>query len=252
MEQEIWKDIEGYEGLYQISNMGRVKSLPKLKKTPTTTFMTKEYIKSFSDCNGYLRVSLTKNGINKHCFVHCLVAKAFLGNANGLTVNHKDENKKNNRVKNLEYLSIGENIRYGTGIQRSAKNRTDNPLTGTAVNQYTLDGTFVKRYISINQAKRENNFHKENISLCCCHKRNPSNGFIWRYDGDYDVSYKKKKFTKPISVYDINSNLISDFDSAVEASEYTKVSRSDICECCKGRKQSVNGYKFKYKEQCQD
>lgn len=250
--EEVWKDIKDYEGLYQVSNMGRVKSLPKLKKTPTATFMTKERIKSFSYCKGYFRVSLTKKGINKHYFVHCLVAQAFLGDANGLTVNHKDENKKNNFVENLEYLSIGENIRYGTGIQRSAKSRTDNPLTGTAVNQYTLDGAFVKRYISIKQAKKENGFHKENISLCCQHKRNQSNGYIWRYDGDTDVSYKKMKFTRPVRAYDVNSNFISDFNSAVEASKFTNVSRSDICECCKGRKYSVNGYKFKYKEECQD
>lgn len=177
--EEVWKDIKGWEGLYQVSNMGRVKSLPKLKKTPTTTFMTKEIIKKANICKGYLRLGLKKDGITKSYFVHCLVAQAFLGDANGLTVNHKDENKKNNSVENLEYLSIGENIRYGTGIQRSAKSRTDNPLTGTAVNQYTLDGTFVKRYISINQAKRENNFCKENISLCCCHKRNQSKWFYF-------------------------------------------------------------------------
>lgn len=73
-----------------------------------------------------------------------------------------------------------------------------------------------------------------------------------RYDGDTDVSYKKKKFTKPVRVYDLNFNFISDFNSAVEASKFTNGSRPDICECCKGRKDSVNGYKFKYKEQCQD
>lgn len=250
--EEIWKDIKGYEGLYQVSNLGRVKSLPKLKKTPTSTFMTKERIKKANLCKGYLRVGLRKKGKTKSYFVHCLVAQAFLGEANGLTVNHKDENKLNNRADNLEYMTLAENIRYGGGIQRSAKSRTDNPLTGTAVNQYTLDGTFVKRYISINQAKRENNFRKENISLCCCHKRNQSNGFIWRYDGDEDVTYKKKTNAIPIVVFDVDNNYIGNFDSAVSASVFTKVSRPDICDCCKGRKKSVNGYKFKYKEQCQD
>lgn len=247
--EEVWKDIKGYEGLYQVSNMGRVKSLPKLKKTPTTTFMTKEIIKKANICKGYLRLGLKKDGITKSYFVHCLVAQAFLGDANGLTVNHKDENKLNNRADNLEYMTLAENIRYGGGIQRSAKSRTDNPLTGTAVNQYTLNGTFVKRYLSINQAKRENNFHQENISLCCQHKRNQSNGYIWRYDGDDEVSYNKKKNTKSISVFDMDDNHISDFNSAVEASEFTKALRSHISQCCKGYRKSSNGYKFKYKEQ---
>lgn len=247
--EEIWKDIKDYEGLYQISNMGRVKSLPKLMKTPTTTFMTKEKIKKANLCKGYLRIGLQKNGKIKNYFVHRLVAQAFLGDANGLTVNHKDENKLNNRADNLEYMTLVENIRYGGGIKRSAESRTDNPLVGTAVNQYTLDGVFVKRYISISQAKRENNFHDENISLCCCHKRNQSNGFIWRYDGDNDVSYNKKKHTIPISVFDMDGNHISDFNSAIEASEFTKASRSNISQCCKGYRKSSNGYKFTYKEQ---
>lgn len=249
MEQEIWKDIKRYEGLYQVSNMGIVKSLPKLKKTPSGTYYTKEMIKKPYICKGYLRLGLCKDSKTKMFFVHCLVAQAFLGDANGLTVNHKDENKLNNRADNLEYMTLAENIRYGGGIQRSAKSRTDNPLIGTPVNQYTLDGEFIKRYIPINQAKRENNFHEENISLCCNHKRNHSNGFIWRYDGDTDVTYKKKTNAISVSVFDLEGKHIGDFESAVKASEFTKVSRPDICDCCKGRKQSINGYKFKYKEQ---
>lgn len=250
--EEIWKDIKDYEGLYQISNMGRVKSLPKLKKTPTTTFMTKERIKKPCICKGYLRLGLKKNGHTKSFFVHCLVAQAFIGDANGLTVNHKDENKLNNRADNLEYMTLAENIRYGGGIQRSAKSRTDNPLIGTAVNQYTLDGVFIKRYISINQAKRENGFHKENISFCCQHKRNSSNGYIWRYDGDTDVSYVERVTRKSVSVFDKEWNHIADFDSIVEASNFTKANPAHISSCCKGFRKSTNGYKFKYKEQCQD
>lgn len=250
--EEIWKDIKDYEGLYQISNMGRVKSLPKLKKTPTTTFMTKERIKKPCICKGYLRLGLKKNGHTKSFFVHCLVAQAFIGDANGLTVNHKDENKLNNRADNLEYMTLAENIRYGGGIQRSAKSRTDNPLIGTAVNQYTLDGVFIKRYISINQSKRENNFQQENISLCCLHKRNQSNGYIWRYDGDTDVSYSKKINSKGVVVYDLKGNCIGTFNSAVEASEVTGVTRPNICKCCKGERSSSKGYKFRYKIECQD
>lgn len=186
-------------------------------------------------------------GLSKSFFVHCLVAQAFLGDANGLTVNHKDENKLNNRADNLEYMTLAENIRYGGGIQRSARSRTDNPLICTPVNQYSLDGKFIRRYDSIKQAKEVSGFHKENISLCCNHKRNQSNGFIWRYDGDTDVTYKKKTNAIPIVVFDVDNNHIGNFDSAVSASAFTKVSRPDICDCCKGRKISCKGYKFSYK-----
>lgn len=246
--EEVWKDIKGYEGLYQVSNFGRIKSLPKIKKTPTTTFMTNERIIYPRICKGYLRIGLNKLGHTKQFFVHCLVASAFIGEANGLTVNHKDENKLNNFAENLEYMTLADNIRYGGGIKRSALSRTDNPLICTPVNQYTIDGKFIKRYLSIKQAKLENQFYKENISLCCKHKRNQSNGFIWRYDGDTDVSFIRKTNAKPIIVTDLNSNIVGEYISAIDASIATGVPRSCICLCCKGFRKSSKGYIFSYKE----
>ena len=210
--EEIWKDIKGYEGLYQVSNFGRVKSLPKLKKTPTTTFIAKERILIPHLCKGYLRLGLCKDGRSTQYFVHCLVAQSFIGESNGLTVNHKDENKLNNSVTNLEYMSLSDNIRYGSGIKRSSLSRIDNPLICTPVNQYSLDGKFLKRYDSIKQAKIINGFKKENITLCCQHKRNQSNGFIWRYDGDIDVEYKKKTSCKPVTVFNVSGEFIGEFD----------------------------------------
>ena len=89
-EKEIWKDVIGYEGLYQVSNLGRIKSLPKEKKTPTTTFMTKETIlNQHKDKGGYFRVMLTKKGKSILKSVHVIVASAFIGERGNLTVNHK-------------------------------------------------------------------------------------------------------------------------------------------------------------------
>lgn len=186
---EEWRDIVGYEGLYQVSNLGRVKVLPRIKRTPSTTFLSEEKIVVPKiDKGGYLRVALCRDKGMRRFLVHRLVATSFFGDNPHMTVNHKDENKTNNSVENLEYLTRAENVKYGTGIKRSAMARVDNPnVRKTPVKQYTLDGVFIKRYISINQAKRENNFKKENISLCCLHRRKTSNGFIWRYDGDTNI-----------------------------------------------------------------
>lgn len=244
MEDEIWRDVVGYEGLYQVSNLGRVKSLPKLKKTPTTNYMTKEIIKVPCLCKGYLRVSL----MGKGHFVHVLVAESFIGKRNGMTVNHIDECKTNNHLYNLEYMSLSDNIRYGTGIKRSAQSRKDNPLICTPVNQYTLDGSFVKRYISIKSAISENSFESENISECCSHKRNQSNGYIWRYDGDNDVTYKRKTNAKKVVQIGTLGEIIMEFSSIREASKVTSVLSSDICKCCKGKIKKVKGFRFKYKE----
>lgn len=183
---EEWRDIKGYESLYKISNMGRVRSLPKLKRTPSATYYTKDIILPYRySKGGYYRVVLCKNNDSKSFFVHKLVANAFIGEQGHLTVNHKNEDKSDNRVENLEYLTRADNVRYGSGIKRSALSRIDNPnVRKTAVNQYDLNGVFIERYISINQAKRELGIKSNNISMCCKHERRQANGFIWRYDGD--------------------------------------------------------------------
>lgn len=248
MEEEIWKDVVGIKG-YMVSNIGRVKSLPMILKTPTTSYMRGEKILKQQLCKGYLRVRVGY----KVFFTHVLVAKSFIGEKNkGMTVNHKDECKTNNCVDNLEYLSIKENIRYGTGIKRSALSRIDNPLICTPVNKYSIDGKFIERYISINKAKELNGYKRENISLCCCHKRNQSNGFIWRYDGDLDVSYNKKTNARPVVQLSTEDDLIREYKSMEEALLLTGINKPDICYCCKGKINTAGGYKWKYKEDCHE
>lgn len=101
--KEIWKDIKGYEGLYQVSNLGRIKSVrKKIIKSPSLAG------------RGYYRLTLCNNGKNKSFYIHRLVAQAFISNPNNLSqVNHKDENKLNNCVDNLEWTDCKSNINYG-------------------------------------------------------------------------------------------------------------------------------------------
>lgn len=109
--EEIWKDIKGYEGLYQISNLGRIKSLPRKYKNRA---IKKEFIKSMSITpKGYLRVGLSKNNIIAYYSPHRLVAEAFIPNYNNKPcVNHKDCNPSNNVVENLEWCTYKENNSY--------------------------------------------------------------------------------------------------------------------------------------------
>ena len=111
MAKEIWKDIENYDGIYQISNFGRVKSLSRQTKSGKY----KEIIKKPSLAGrGYYRLALCKNGKPKYYYIHRLVAKAFIPNPNNLPlVNHKDENKLNNNVNNLEWCDSEYNMNYG-------------------------------------------------------------------------------------------------------------------------------------------
>lgn len=111
MQEEIWKDIPNYEGLYQISNYGRVKSIPRTYKKRK---IDKEIIKKLKTMpNGYIRVSLSKNGKTKDYYVHRLVAKAYIPNIdNKPCINHKDCNRNNNNANNLEWVTHKENNSY--------------------------------------------------------------------------------------------------------------------------------------------
>ncbi|WP_426388214.1 NUMOD4 domain-containing protein [Lacticaseibacillus paracasei] len=119
-EREIWKDIEGFEGLYQVSNMGRVRSLDR--EDAQGRRRKGMVLADSSSGRGYRKIALWRDGDVKYKFTHRLVATAFLDNPDNFPqVNHKDENKKNNVVSNLEWCSVIYNNMYGTRTKRSAK-----------------------------------------------------------------------------------------------------------------------------------
>lgn len=155
---EIWKDIEGYEG-YQISNYGRVKSLKYGKE---------RIRKPTKDKDGYLTVTLCKQGEKKTYKVHRLVAKAFIPNVNNyLEVNHKDENKTNNTIQNLEWCTRSYNNNYGTRTEKTSKQ--------------VLCVETGKIYVSTREIRRQFGFDHGCISKCCNGKRKQAYGYTWKY-----------------------------------------------------------------------
>ena len=165
--EEIWKDIEGYEGLYQISDKGRVKSL---------RFGKEKILKSVIDKKNYLQVVLYKNKIKKHFQVHRLVALAFISNPqNYPQVNHKDENPSNNNLENLEWCTSKYNINYGTRIQRFIEKKSKTVL------QFTKSGEFIKKWKSAKDAERNLGYSTGNITSCCRGKAKSAYGYVWRY-----------------------------------------------------------------------
>lgn len=110
--EEKWKDVPGYEGMYQVSDFGRVKSIDRLTKNKWGSFFLKgKILKQYSNKQGYFQVKFCKNRNEKTYFVHRLVLKSFVGDSI-LVVNHKDFNKSNNNLKNLEYCTHSENVRH--------------------------------------------------------------------------------------------------------------------------------------------
>lgn len=177
---EEWRTIEGYPN-YQVSNIGRVKSLPReVKRKNGSCTITKEIIlKPRKNNCGYLILGLWNNGKPKTFIVHHLVAQAFIPNPNNLPcINHIDECKTNNCVSNLEYCTYSYNNTYGTRIERVSKAQLNHPSFSKPVCQYK-DGVLVHTYPSMMEAER-NGFDQGAISLCCNGKLKSYMGYEWR------------------------------------------------------------------------
>ena len=176
MEKEIWFPVVGYEGLYEISSFGRVRSL-NYNRTGQT-----KVLRTHTNTRGYLTVDLYKNRKNKTFTIHKLVASAFLPNwFDDEQVNHRDENKENNNVDNLEWCDSKYNTNYGTRNKRISESKTNGKLSKPVL-QYTKTGELVKEWPSANEAGR-NGFDQGHISACCRGntRLKTYKGFIWRY-----------------------------------------------------------------------
>ena len=177
--EESWKDIEGYEGLYQVSNKGRVKSL-NYHNTK------KEKILKPVNANGYKRVELCKNKTIKRLYVHRLVAQSFIENPNNYScVNHKDECRTNNIVSNLEWCTHKYNNNFGTHMKRVSKSLTNNPNISKQVFQYSKDLELISVWESTSECGR-NGYTFSAVAACCRNSyirdgNNVYKGYIWSY-----------------------------------------------------------------------
>ena len=178
MEQEMWKDIEEYNGEYQVSNLGRVKSFKNNKEKLLKPFFTK------TNQEGYLVVNLCQNNKRKIKLVHRLVAEAFIPNPNNFPfINHKDEDKTNNNVDNLEWCDSKYNNNYGTLREKMKKKLS------FKVAQYDLNDNLIKIYDSAHEAAKENNIEQGGISACCRGKQIRKDGYVQRH-----LTYKGYKW----------------------------------------------------------
>ena len=201
MENEIWKDITEFEGLYQVSNLGRVRSLGFDK------YHKGKILKQFFDGKGnYLFVGLHKDKKVKQINVHRLVALMFVPNPNNLPcVNHKDENKTNNRSDNLEWCTIKYNSNYGNAKKNMIDSRIRNNDISEIIRkckltkiknqsyscekpviQYSLDGVFIREYASSTEAEKITGISRGGIQRCCIGKYKQARGYKWRYNSDYE------------------------------------------------------------------
>lgn len=180
---EIWKDIKGYEGLYRISNTGKVLSLHYMGGNKSRELKPKVHKK------GYLWVLLRNNGKEGHYLIHRLVAEAFIENPNNfLYVNHKDENPQNNNSTNLEWCTHEYNVHYSMDRHPERINSRGNRYgirksneIDARINQFSMNGTFICQYKNLSAITRAKGYDRANIYKCCRHIRKSAYGYKWEY-----------------------------------------------------------------------
>ena len=178
MNTEIWKDIKGFEGKYQISNLGRVKSLPKLKINKYGVISTPEIIMKTWEADGYVKISLRRDDGSKfNARVHRLIAEAFIPNPeNKPQVNHINTIRNDNRIENLEWCTQSENNNNPLTIQHLKQNMRNIPKP---VMRITKDGYMMGIYKSLKIAENETNIKRKQIGDVVSGKRNSTGGYKW-------------------------------------------------------------------------
>lgn len=238
--KELWRAIPGYEGLYQVSNMGNVRSEDKViklynggswirKGRPKKPVISKD---------GYLQVSLCKNGKPRTWKVHRLVAIAWLDNPNCyLEVNHKNEQKTDNRTENLEWCSRKYNINYGTARKRTGM------ANGKAVVQYSIEGHRMQEFYSGYEAQRRLGVLEQSINLCCRGKRQQAGGFRWKYADDKTPLPQYKPREHPVAQIK-NGRTVKVYNSIQQAYRATGI--NNISACCRKKIPKAGGYIWEY------
>lgn len=171
--QEVWKDVSGYEGLYQVSNFGRVKSLPKKIGNRFGYIQKERLLKPLDAGWGYLKVTLYKNSKPKQRKIHRLVLETFapVENMERLNVNHLDENKKNNNLNNLNWVTPSQNVNWGTRNDRVSKSNSK------PVYCVELDRIFC----NLTTASIETNTRLTTLCGCLKGKYKTAGGYHWQY-----------------------------------------------------------------------
>ena len=260
-EGEIWKEIQGYEGLYAVSNYGRIKSLErkipcKGKGGSRSYVIVHEKIKTLSDNgHGYCIIILSRSNRPKICYVHRLVALAFLPNPLNLPcVNHKDENKTNNNVSNLEWCTYLYNNMYGTAKTRMKKTRIENDQN-RAIDMYDMKGNLLKHYETAYHIERDG-LSRRAVYNVCNGRTKSYKGCIFVFHGEpykgRELDSFPKGHKKRVVVTDTNGNVLKVYISIKQAERENNLSRNYLYSAtyASTRKALINGMYFEIKTYC--
>ena len=260
--KELWKPVVGYEGLYEVSNYGNIRSLDRIVVySDGRTHKYNSCIIKQTENKGYLYVGLNKNNKKSSEKVHRLVAKSFIDNpGNKPCIDHINGNKADNKVTNLRWVTYKENMRNPLTKEKMSNIRS-NGLSDKIIQskkdkgiikkvyQFSLDGKLLNTYESISDANRATNILASSICECCQGKSGYSHagGFIWSYTPQTNpyVNPNLKRYRK-IDMYDNNYHYIKTFANIIDASKELGIRKKGITKCCSKKSKTYKGHIFRY------
>lgn len=262
MDNEIWKPVVGYEGLYEVSNLGNVRTCNRrVMYSDGRVFNYKSVVMKPTINRGYVYVNLLKEHKPYPKKVHRLVAESFIDNPLGKPcVDHINANKQDNRAENLRWVTHSENMKNEI-TAKAHKKAYENGLSERIVAikkkkgiirkvyQFNLDGTFIAEHESIADAARATNICMSSIYQRCAGKSSYSHagGYLWSFDKTVEpyVNPQLKRYRK-IDMYSAEGVYIKTFANRIEASRETGASKKGITRCCAGERKKHMGYQWKY------
>lgn len=256
--KEIWKDIPGYNGRYQASNLGKVRSTDRvvIKSNGSLQLYKGRILKTTESTGGYLYVAVSKEQ-NKFISrrLHRLIAKTFIPNPNNYPqINHINENKKDNRAENLEWCDNKYNVNYGHRAEKFIASMRNNKTLSKEVNQYDLKGNYLRSFPSTAEAARYLNRNTApevtscRIGQCCRHlykKGNAAYGYLWEFatNNNKGNSIPKLQIGTPIYQYTLDNCLVKKWENAAIAAKELGLSNANISRACKYQR-TCGGFKW--------
>lgn len=256
LDGEVWKTIPRLKSNYAVSNYGRVKSIShsihQEYRNITRTTQTR-ILRLTKTKYGYLSCRPMIDGVLGNERVHRLVAEAFIPNPGKFPIiNHKDEDKMNNVVSNLEWCTRKYNSTYGTCQKRRAATLRKNIRHKLPViKQYDLNGNLIATFVGRKEID-EAGFNYRSVRNCCCHNVYSANGYVWRENDDaFAAPHHRcnRGVSRKVNCYDLNMNFIKTYSSMSEAGREVSgktTGVNSILACCVGRYKSAYGYIWRY------